>query len=39
MVKFVQGLIDVENNVQNPQDDVKMIFDKITAWKKKNNKN
>lgn len=38
MVNYVQKLIDVENNVSNPQDYVKMIFDKITAWKKKNNK-
>ena len=39
MVKWVENLIDCESRVNEPQDDIKMIFDKITAWKKKNNKN
>ena len=35
MVAYLKGLLNVENEVKDPLDDIKVIFDKIQVWKEK----
>ena len=35
LIGYLKGLMKVENDVKDPLDDIKVIFDKIQAWKEK----
>jgi hypothetical protein len=35
VIKYLERLIDAEQRVHDPEDEIKVIFDKIQAWKEK----
>lgn len=35
VINYLKGLLQCENRVQDPIDDIQVIFEKISAWKKK----
>ena len=35
VIKYLERLIDAEGRVHDPEDEIKVIFDKIQAWKEK----
>ena len=34
-IKYLERLIDAQGRVDDPEDEIKAIFDKIQAWKEK----